>query len=209
MYSCLVISIVVLRSQGVNEQWQVASVVFLQATLKLFSFGPIFQTFGVLAQIMYEIMIGDLVQFSLIFVIIWLGFSGAIFIGVEAGSNAAAVTALLPEISSFGEVLLSNFRVLVSGEPVYDFEDFRSLQDTLQSIYLMLFYFFTIVVMLNMLVALMSDTYGRVQEEAAKTYVVHDTKTGSGHLGRGTEERLERKSETGKQVAHFEPRSTS
>lgn len=159
----LTYSIMILRLCGASAEWPVASVTFLISTLKLFKFSVVFHGVGSLALIMYDVITSDLLVFSTLFLVLWWSFTGALHLILESSSRMLA-----PEVHSLPELALTNLRVLIEGEPSVGFDDFRSSSDTLGVVLLLVFWFLVIVLLLNVLIALLSETFARIQEDSIR-----------------------------------------
>ncbi|XP_071114482.1 transient receptor potential cation channel subfamily V member 1-like [Haliotis cracherodii] len=161
--SCLLLSVIPLRFTHTQEQWQVFSVGYLLWTLKIFKFAAVFRQTGAYALILKRILGHDFVQFTVLFSVILLAFSGSFILALR-GENSLQVHS---ETGTFWEVMFTGVRILIESEPVVTYYG-QGGYSTLSCIILVIFLFTCIVVLLNILIAQLSDTYQNVQTDAQR-----------------------------------------
>ncbi|XP_064594623.1 uncharacterized protein LOC135461446 [Liolophura sinensis] len=175
----LILAVLPLRFTYQQAQWHVFSVGFMLWTFKIFKYSIIFRQTGAYTHILWRVLSYDIVQFMMFFVIILLAFSGAFVLALR-GDNSLKVSGqqrnasdpneptLFPESawessSTFWWILFLGFRTLIDTEPLV--EDYIKLPP-LSVILIIVFMFLCIVVMLNLLIAQLSDTYQNIQSDA-------------------------------------------
>ncbi|XP_046573251.1 uncharacterized protein LOC124281267 [Haliotis rubra] len=158
--SILLLLVPALRFTHKQEQWQVFSVGYLLWTLRLFKYAAVFRQTGAYAQILWRIVAHDFFQFTIVFAVILLAFSGS-FVMALRGENSLQVH---NETSTFWDILFTGVRILIEGERVIEYTEYS----TLSCIIMVIFLFTCIVVLLNILIAQLSDTYQNVQRDAQR-----------------------------------------
>ncbi|XP_071113463.1 transient receptor potential cation channel subfamily V member 1-like [Haliotis cracherodii] len=158
--SCLLLLVPLLRFTHRQEQWHVFSVGYLLWTLRLFKYAAVFRQTGAYAQILWRIIAHDFFQFTIVFAVILLAFSGS-FVMALRGENSLQVH---NETSTFWDILFTGVRILIEGERVIEYTEYS----TLSCIIMVIFLFTCIVVLLNILIAQLSDTYQNVQRDAQR-----------------------------------------
>eukprot|EP00054_Salpingoeca_dolichothecata_P027534 m.202644 g.202644 ORF g.202644 m.202644 type:complete len:916 (+) comp25986_c0_seq1:47-2794(+) len=168
--------LIVLRLLEDDAQWDVMAFVYFLTIMKVFKYGGSFRAFGTLAVAMTKIMSTDVINFSNIFVVFFFSFIGAIHILLASDDQSRS-----RDISTFPNLMLSGFRTLAEGGPVIEFEEsgtgFRDIGGTFASFLLLAFVFITVLVLMNVLIALMTDTYARVQVETHRQLDLNRAKT--------------------------------
>ncbi|XP_067674402.1 transient receptor potential cation channel subfamily V member 1-like isoform X2 [Haliotis asinina] len=158
--SSLLLLVPPLRFTHRQEQWHVFSVGYLLWTLRLFKYAAVFRQTGAYAQILWRIVAHDFLQFTIVFAVILLAFSGS-FVMALRGENSLQVH---NETSTFWDTLFTGVRILIEGESVIEYTEYS----TLSCIIMVIFLFTCIVVLLNILIAQLSDTYQNVQRDAQR-----------------------------------------
>ncbi|CAG5123685.1 unnamed protein product, partial [Candidula unifasciata] len=152
--SFLLLAVVPLRFTHRQEQWHVYSVGYLLWTLRVFKFAAVFRQTGAYAQILWRIISHDFIQFTILFLVILLSFSGSFVLALR-GEDSLDVH---DETSSFWNVLFTGVRTLIEGQSVVTYagkEGYKVMSCFLIVVYL----FVCCVVLLNILIAQLSDTY--------------------------------------------------
>ncbi|XP_076455507.1 transient receptor potential cation channel subfamily V member 1-like [Babylonia areolata] len=161
--SLFLLTVVALRWTHRNEQWPFFSVGFLLWTLRIFKYAAVFRQTGAYAQILWRIVAHDFPQFLVLFAIILISFSGSFVLALR-GEDSLHVH---NETSSFGEIMFTGVRILIEGQPVVDYTGPYGYK-TLSCILMVVFLFTCCVVLLNILIAQLSDTYQHVQRDAQR-----------------------------------------
>lgn len=161
MSSCfLILSLLPLRFIHRNEQWFVFSAAYLLWTLRIFKYAAVFRQTGAYTQILWRILIHDIVQFTTLFTCILLSFSGCLLLSLRGEGSLQQFS----ETSSFWSILFVGLRILIEAERIIEY---TALQTT--SLIIMVAFLFTIcVLLLNILIAQLSDTYQKVQQDAQR-----------------------------------------
>ncbi|XP_076459745.1 transient receptor potential cation channel subfamily V member 6-like isoform X2 [Babylonia areolata] len=161
--SSLLLSVVVLRWAHGTQQWPVFSVGFLLWTLRIFKYAAVFRQTGAYSQILWRIVAHDFPQFLVVFAVILLAFSGSFLLALR-GEDSLHVH---QETSTFWYILFTGVRILIEGEPVVEYTGPEGYK-TLSCMLMVAFLFTCIVVLLNILIAQLSDTYQNVQRDAQR-----------------------------------------
>ncbi|XP_048251694.1 uncharacterized protein LOC124145414 [Haliotis rufescens] len=161
--SILLLLVIPLRFAHQQEQWHVFSVGYLLWTLRIFEYAVVFRHSGAHAQILWRIITSDFLQFLLVFVIILLAFSGSLIMALR-GDNSLHVHT---ETSTFWDILFTGLRILVKKSPVVTCTG-SSGYGTFSCILMFIFLFTCIVVLLHILIAQLSHTYQKVQQDAQR-----------------------------------------
>lgn len=161
MSSCiLILSLLPLRFIHRDEQWFVFSAAYLLWTLRIFKYAAVFRQTGAYAQTLWRILIHDIVQFTILFTCILLAFSGCLLLSLRGEGSLQQFN----ETSSFWSILFVGLRILIEAERIIEY---TALQTT--SLIIMVAFLFTIcVLLLNILIAQVSDTYQKVQQDAQR-----------------------------------------
>ncbi|ESO89302.1 hypothetical protein LOTGIDRAFT_229171 [Lottia gigantea] len=161
--SSLLITVAPLRFTNHTEQWAVFSIGYLLWTIRIFKYAAVSRQTGAYAQILWRIVGHDFLQFLSVFTVILVAFSGSFVLALR-GENSLQ---LHSETSSFWEILLSGIRILIEAEPVTEYYGDRGY-GALGCILMVIFLFTCCVVLLNILIAQLSDTYQHVQRDAQR-----------------------------------------
>ncbi|KAL8625269.1 hypothetical protein ACOMHN_030027 [Nucella lapillus] len=161
--SSLLLSVVALRWTHSGQQWPVFSVGFFLWTLRIFKYAAVFRQTGAYSQILWRIVSRDFPQFLVVFSVILLAFSGAFVLALK-GEDSFNVH---QETSTFWYILFTGVRILIEGEPVVDYTGPQGYKP-LSCILMVVFLFTCCVVLLNILIAQLSDTYQNVQRDAQR-----------------------------------------
>ncbi|KAK3696967.1 hypothetical protein RRG08_023158 [Elysia crispata] len=184
--SSLLITVCPLRFCHRLEQWPVFSVGYLLWTLRIFKYAAVFRQTGAYSQILWRIISHDFLQFTFVFFFILLAFTGSFVLSLKGEKSLDVHT----ETSSFWQVLFTGVRILIEGEPVVEYTGENGYK--LMSCALMVcFLFVCCVVLLNILIAQLSDTYHHVQAQAQRglelnrAWIITRVERNSLFLGRG------------------------
>ncbi|XP_055954336.1 transient receptor potential cation channel subfamily V member 3 isoform X3 [Patella vulgata] len=161
--SSLLIAVAPLRFTHHMEQWHVFSVGYLLWTIRIFKYAAVFRQTGAYAQILWRIIGHDFLQFLTVFTVFLVAFSGSFVLALR-GDNSLVTH---KETSSFWEILFTGIRILIEGEPVVEYYGPNGFS-TLGCILMVIFLFTCCVVLLNILIAQLSDTYQHVQRDAQR-----------------------------------------
>ena len=170
--------LIVLRATAQPVQWVFATVTFFINTLRVFKFIVLIPHLGPYATTIYKILVKDVPLFSSLFLLTLLMFTGSYFVSLrtpytaEGFRNASLMQdtqRTLGVDNNVYWVLLSGLRVLLEGN-VYQNEYLYNQLNWLAAVIYEGFLFMTVVVLLNVFIAQLSDTYGVVKRNAERTY---------------------------------------
>ncbi|XP_015761593.1 PREDICTED: uncharacterized protein LOC107340729 [Acropora digitifera] len=154
--------VIPLRFVGVDSQWSVAALGYLFNFLRLFKFSCVTRTTGLYTKTLAKIVYRDISRFCVVFVVIFLGFCGSMYMALKA-------TASQKHFSNFSWLMLAAVRALFEQQPVEeDYSKFRWLAILILLSYMAM----VIVIMLNILIAQMSYTYSEAKRTAKLQFAV-------------------------------------
>ena len=170
--------LIILRIARQPFQWIFATVTFLAISLKLFKLIALIPYFGPYANIFYQILKRDALQFLALFTLFLLIFTGTYFIALRAPYTAEGFTnvSLMQDTQrelgvddSVQWVFLSGLRILLEGN-VYDTVYVYQRLNWLAATIYLTFLFLTVVVNLNVFIAQLSSTYAKVETNAERAH---------------------------------------
>ncbi|XP_078322395.1 uncharacterized protein LOC111103871 isoform X2 [Crassostrea virginica] len=181
--SILILLIPPLRFAHKTQQWFFFSVAYLLWTVRIFKYAAVLRKTGAYAQILWRILRHDIVQFTTFFAFILLAFSGCLLLSLRGEESLDKFT----ETNSFWSILFVGVRILIEAERVIEYTELQTM-----SLIIMVFFLFTIcVLLLNILIAQLSDTYQNVQQDAQRglevnrAWIVSRVELNSLYFGKG------------------------
>ncbi|XP_056016066.1 uncharacterized protein LOC125675377 isoform X2 [Ostrea edulis] len=181
--SILIILIPPLRFARKSEQWFVFSAAYLLWTLRIFKYAAVFRQTGAYAQILWRILIHDFIQFTTFFLFILLAFSGCLLLSLRGEGSLEKFS----EVSSFWSIFLVGVRILIEAERIIEYTELPVM-----SLIITVAFLFTIcVLLLNILIAQLSDTYQNIQKDAQRglevnrAWIVARVELNSLYIGKG------------------------
>nr|XP_022293145.1 uncharacterized protein LOC111103871 isoform X2 [Crassostrea virginica] len=181
--SILILLIPPLRFAHKTQQWFVFSAAYLLWTVWIFKYAAVFRQTGAYAQILWRILIHDIVQFTALFAFILLAFSGCLLLSLRGEGSLEQFT----ETNSFWSILFVGVRILIEAERIIEYTELQTM-----SLIIMVVFLFTIcVLLLNILIAQLSDTYKNVQKdvqrglEVNRAWIVSRVELNSHYIGKG------------------------
>ena len=168
----------VLRAVAHPVQWVFATITFLINSLRIYKFIVLIPHLGPYATTIYKILVKDVPLFSSLFAVTLLMFTGSYYISLRTsytleGFQNASLFEETQRVTGVDDtlywVLLSGLRVLLEGN-VYQDQYLYNQLNWLAAILYLEFLFMTVVVLLNVFIAQLSDTYGVVKRNAERTY---------------------------------------
>ncbi|KAJ7321440.1 hypothetical protein OS493_035014 [Desmophyllum pertusum] len=147
--------VIPLRFAEVRYQWSVAGLGYLFNFLRLFKFSCVTRTTGLYTKTLARIIYRDMTRFSVVFVIVFLGFCGAMFMALKATGSQEL-------FSNYAWLMLAAVRALVEQQPA---EEDYSKFSWLSILILLAYMAMVIVILLNILIAQMSYTYSEGEED--------------------------------------------
>ncbi|XP_053377740.1 uncharacterized protein LOC123529761 isoform X2 [Mercenaria mercenaria] len=161
--SILLICVVPLRFTHNDAQWHVFAFGYLFWTIRIFKFAAVFRQTGAYTQILTRIIAHDFIQFGVVFLVILLAFSGSFFLSLRGDRDLDTHN----ETSTFWGILFVGVRSLTKAQPVVDYTG-EDGYGTVSVILMVCFLFTCIVILLNILIAQVTDTYQKVQQDAQR-----------------------------------------
>ncbi|XP_045166668.1 uncharacterized protein LOC123530043 [Mercenaria mercenaria] len=161
--SILLICVIPLRFLHIDAQWHVFAFGYLIWTIRILKFAAVFRQTGTYTQILARIITHDFIQFGVVFLVILLAFSGSFFLSLRGDKNLDTHH----ETSTFLGILFVGVRSLTEAQPIVDYTGEEGY-GTISVIFMVCFLFTCIVILLNILIAQLSDTYQKVQQDAQR-----------------------------------------
>ncbi|XP_067038362.1 transient receptor potential cation channel subfamily V member 1-like [Acropora muricata] len=158
----LTILVIPLRFVEVNSQWSVAGLGYLLNFLRLFKFSCLSSTTGLYTRTLARVIYRDMSRFSVVFVIVFLGFCGALFMALKALDKQDMYL-------NYGWLMLAAVRALVEQQPV---EDDYSKFNWLAILIILSYMGMVIVILLNVLIAQLSYTYSEAKSNVKLQYAI-------------------------------------
>jgi len=156
----LLLAVIPLRAKGHDAQWYVSSLAYLINFLRIFKFSCVYKTGNLYMNTLCRIIADDIPKFLCVFGFIFLSFCGALFLSLRVADNQKL-------LGGFEQVLLSGVRVLAEGQPVFeDYNEYNPLSILLHLAYMVA----VTVIMLNILIAQLSETYSQAKKSAEQQY---------------------------------------
>lgn len=164
--SCfLILLLPPLRFTHRNEQWFVFSAAYLLWTARMLKFATFFRKSGAYVLILWRIIKHDILEFTIFFLFILLAFSGCLLLSLRGEDSLKQFS----ESSTFWSILFVGIRILIEGERILEYTEFQ----TISLLVMVGFLFTTCIVLLNILIAQVSDTYQKVQQDAQRVFEVN------------------------------------
>ncbi|KAI6650588.1 Ankyrin [Oopsacas minuta] len=170
--------LMILRIANQPVEWVFATIAFLLNAARLFKLIVLIPELGPYATIIFRILIHDVPLFLSLFLVNLLIFTGGYVIALrtpytpEGVSNVSLFqdTTRTPGIDDgVKSVFLSGVRILLQGN-VYEDDYLDTQLNWLAAIIYLAFLFLTVVVLLNVFIAQLSDRYAIVKERANQLY---------------------------------------
>ncbi|XP_015780961.1 PREDICTED: uncharacterized protein LOC107358902 [Acropora digitifera] len=121
-----------------------------------------FRTTGLYTKTLAKIIYRDMIRFGVVFFIVFLGFCGALYMTLKATDNQDLFL-------SYGWLMLAAVRALVEQQPA---EEDYSKFNWLAILIILAYMAMVIVILLNVLIAQLSDTYSEAKRNAKLQYSI-------------------------------------
>lgn len=159
----LLLAVIPLRFTHQPAQWHVFAFGYLLWTVRIFKFAAVFRPTGIYTQILSRILFYDFSQFAVVFAVVLLAFSGSFFLSLRGDMDIETHS----ETSTFWRILFVGLRILTEGQPVVEYTGVDGY-GKLSLIFMFCFLITCIVILLNILIAQLTDTYQKVQQDAQR-----------------------------------------
>lgn len=165
--SISIFAVVLCRFLFPTQQWGVAAVSYLLWNFRIFKYACVFRRSGAYIEILWRILAKDFPPFLALFVVFLVAFSGSLLLSFR-GEGVIAVVAKNTTQSSpdFWSLAFQFLRIAVEGETSMEYTAYRILSLFLVFIYLCV----CLVVLMNVLIAQLSDTYNSVYMDAQRGF---------------------------------------
>ncbi|KAM4693731.1 transient receptor potential cation channel subfamily V member 6-like isoform 2-T2 [Discoglossus pictus] len=158
LYACFIISMMVLRFLNNEDETVVMSLALICAWCNVIYFARGFKLLGPLCIMIQKMILGDLLRFCIILITVLIGFAAAFYIHFQTVN-----VALFPYFCTFPVTLFTLFQLMMGLDnlPIPSDVNMPKMIMVLYMVYM----FFAFVLLLNLLIALMTDTHFRVNKE--------------------------------------------
>jgi len=154
--------VIPLRFAEINSQWSLAGLGYLFNFLRLFKFSCLSSTTGLYTRTLAKVIHRDMSRFSVVFVIVFLGFCGALFMALKALDKQDMYL-------NYGWLMLAAVRAFVEQQAV---EEEYSKFNWLAILIILVYMAMVIVILLNVLIAQLSYTYSEAKSNAKLQYAI-------------------------------------
>jgi len=154
--------VIPLRFAEVKYQWSLAGLGYLFNFLRLFKFSCITRTTGLYTKTLAKIIYRDITRFSVVFLVVFIGFCGAMFMALKATGSQELFT-------NYAWLMLAAVRALVEQQPA---EEDYSKFSWLAILILLAYMAMVVVILLNVLIAQLSYTYSEAKRNAKLQYSI-------------------------------------
>ncbi|XP_053394446.1 transient receptor potential cation channel subfamily A member 1 homolog [Mercenaria mercenaria] len=162
--SSIIFLVLILRFTTENAHWFVLAVTYVLWVLRIFKYAAVSTQTGAYAESLRQILIRNFVPFSLLFIVVNVAFSG-VFLLVLKGEGSLNTH---EETSTIFGILFVGLRTMIEAQPIVEYTGSDGY-GTAGIIVMLVFLSMTIVVLLNILIAQLSDTYSEIQGDAVKS----------------------------------------
>lgn len=166
----LILLVLTLRYIHEQAHWYIYAAAYLVWLLQIVKFAPVFQFTGVYVDSL-RIMIDDILEFAILFVISIIIFSGTFLLVLKAENTLEKHQ----ETKSFWSIFLVGLRVMIESDSIIEYTGDDGYKAT-GVMAMMFFMFFIIVVLLNMLIAQLINTYQKIERSSRKGFYVRRAK---------------------------------
>ncbi|KAL5020427.1 hypothetical protein ScPMuIL_003319 [Solemya velum] len=162
----LLLTVIPLRWTNSDAQWPVLATDYVLWVIKIFKFDALFDWTAAYTHILWRLLSRELPKFAALFVVILLAFSGSFLLVLrEHHSLQSNQTNCMQQsnqtIWDIGGIFVMGLRTLGEAQSVIDYANFP----TFSFIMLLVFIFICCVVLMNILIAQLIDTYGTVNRD--------------------------------------------
>ncbi|XP_028403823.1 uncharacterized protein LOC114526426 [Dendronephthya gigantea] len=156
----LTLLIIPLRYAEVASQWVVAAIAFIFNFIRLFKYCYVTRITGLYTTTLVTIIWEDITRFLGFFSVIFIGFCGAMYMALKVNN--------VQDSYSFPWLMLGGIKALVEGESLEE-EDGKKFS-WLAVLILLAYMGIVVVILLNILIAQLSYTYGKAKKMARLQY---------------------------------------
>ncbi|XP_065647761.1 uncharacterized protein LOC101239225 isoform X2 [Hydra vulgaris] len=144
----------------------ISSVAYILNCMRIFQYFLVFKDFHIYYRTFRIIIIEDIIKFAALFSVIVFGFTGSAYLALKASGD-------LQTVGGFWSVFSKEIRGLTQAQ---SFTDDYSNYNVVVSIFLMANMFFTMIILINILIGQISNRYTEAQSEAKIQYDIDKTK---------------------------------
>ncbi|KAG8581154.1 hypothetical protein GDO81_007575 [Engystomops pustulosus] len=158
LYACFIISIIMMRLLNTEGETTVMSLALISGWCNLIYFARGFQLLGPLCIMIQKMIVDDFLRFCVILFTVLIGFSSALYVHFQAMNDT-----LFTQFRNFPITLFTLFQLMMGlgNLPMPSEVQVPKIILLLYTVYM----FFAFVLLLNLLIALMTDTHFRVSSE--------------------------------------------
>ncbi|XP_053381356.1 uncharacterized protein LOC123563805 [Mercenaria mercenaria] len=164
----LLLLVLPVRYINIRAHWYIFAVGYFLWVIKIFKYAVVFSETGAYAESLRTIFWRNFLPFSLLFCIVNLAFGGTFLLVLKGDGDLD----IHDETSSMWGIWYVGLRTMIEAQPVVEYtgsEGYRSMG----TIVMLMFMAMTIVVLLNILIAQLTETYHIIQSDAWKSVVVN------------------------------------
>ncbi|XP_053317117.1 transient receptor potential cation channel subfamily V member 6-like [Spea bombifrons] len=158
LYGCFILTVVILRFARSDGETAVMSLALISAWCNVIYFARGFRLLGPLCIMIQKMILDDLLRFCVILAIALIGFAAAFDVHFQA-MNAT----MFPQFHDFPETVFTLFQLMMGLNKLQ--VPSNVTMPTIITLLYMVYMFFAFVLLLNLLIALMTDTHFRVSSE--------------------------------------------
>ncbi|XP_045169215.2 uncharacterized protein LOC123531960 [Mercenaria mercenaria] len=167
----LLLSVLPMRYIHEQAHWFIFAASYFLWMLQIIKYAPVFKSTGVYAEALQTMIIGDFLKFGILISITTIIFSGT-FLLVLKGEDSLTKH---DETRTFWGIFLVGLRIMVEADSVVEYTGEDGYNPT-GAIIMMLFMFFMVVVLLNILIAQLINTCQRIENSSIKGFYLRRAK---------------------------------
>ncbi|CAH1780520.1 unnamed protein product, partial [Owenia fusiformis] len=164
----LLIAVTPLRYFCPKVQWYVYALGYVGWTMRILKYAAVWRNAGAFVQIIWIVVTKHMPQFIILFIIVLLAFSGSFQLALRGEDAFTVTTYHYGNTTIFGTMLIGLLTV-VEQQPTMEYTDDTSNCGRWLSIIIMVVYLIAcIIVLLNLLIASLTDTYQQIQQHSQR-----------------------------------------
>jgi len=145
----------------------ISVIAFFINFLRVFQYFLVYDNYGIYVKTFAVIILKDITKFAAIFSIVWMAFSGSVYLAMSASNGFNG------DFSNFWHIFLQELRAMTEGK---EFADSYADYNPLFTLFIMLNMFIVIIILSNILIGQVSYRYEKAQEQATVQFDIDKTK---------------------------------
>ncbi|XP_060557871.1 uncharacterized protein LOC132718240 [Ruditapes philippinarum] len=168
-----VMLILLLPVRYIHEQthWYIYAVTYLVWFLQIIKYAPVFKFTGVFVDSLQKMFVKDILRFGIILSITIVVFSGTFLLVLKAENTLQ----LHEETTSFWKIGIVGIRIMIESDGIVEYTGDDGYKFA-GAMVMMAFMFFIIVVLLNMMIAKLMNTYREIENTSLNGFHVRRAK---------------------------------